>query len=159
MENTDRACDRSQAGVVQSRCFGLNLNTDKLGASPHPSLPPLPAARSVPRPAGSLVAGPSFCPSLGWPLLPAGLSPAPGVCSPRGSCLRGGQQRSHSPTRPRAELEPVLGLRSPQSRPKVQQPPGHRLPCPGQKEPADLCSEPLWVRVGVSWLSKQNLCF
>ena len=38
MENTDRACERSQAGLVQSRRFGLNLNTDKLGASlPQPS--------------------------------------------------------------------------------------------------------------------------
>jgi len=36
MENTDRAGERSQAGVVQGRRFGLSLSPDKPGASLHP---------------------------------------------------------------------------------------------------------------------------
>lgn len=81
MENRDRARERSQAGAVQHRRFGLNLNTDELGASStHPdlSLPPRPRrtaspARSVPRPAGtpSLRGGCCFQPGSAWPLLSA----------------------------------------------------------------------------------------
>lgn len=140
MENTDRACERSQAGVVQSWRLGLNLNTGKLGASlhtpPNLSLAPLPAARSVPRPAGSSVAAAP---------IPGG-APAPGRAEPGSAApgvrvCRGWQRRCRSPTRVTTELEPVLSSSRP--RPGVQQPLGGVVsPRPGQKEPADLCSEP-----------------
>lgn len=51
MENTDRARERSQDGVVQSWHSGLNLNTDKLGASLHPPRPePSSASSGTQRP-------------------------------------------------------------------------------------------------------------
>lgn len=133
MENRDRARERSQAGAVQHRRFGLNLNTDELGASStHPdlSLPPRPQraaspACSIPRPAGTPSLRGGCCLQLGsaWPLLSA---------EGGGMCCR--------PTRVTAELDPSWAVPCPVL--MCSTPGGGRLPHPGQKEPADLCSEP-----------------
>lgn len=104
MENTDRAGEGSQAGAVQSRRSGLNLNTDKL--EPPPTRPDrsLPRSCGTQRPQARSASSAAVVPHVsrlsrthpGQPLAPSQRSAVPGgVVSPVPA--KGSRQSSAAP--------------------------------------------------------------
>lgn len=159
MENTDRAHERGQARLVQSWRFGLNLNTDKPGAPLHPPRPEPSSASSGtqhPRPAGSSLAGPAV---PGGTTASSRAEPGSGGLQPRGfvSAEGGSSGNAAVPNASPLSWSPFSAAPGPGL--TCSSPLSIVSPVPGKRRQQTVAASPVWCWGGVSWPSKQNLCF